>query len=156
MPAHGDPDAQFVLEATGKSTHAECLFCGEQNPIGFKLAFHAQEDGSVRALFACERLLQSYPGTLHGGVVSALLDSAMTNCLFSRGIVAVTAELTVRFLNPVRLDQPAEVTATVTRARGPLYYLQAELTQDRTLTARARATFVRRDRASIARRMPEE
>lgn len=151
MATHGTQDAQTVLEATGKSAHAECLFCGKQNPIGFKLTFHARDDGSVHAVFPCERPLQSYPETLHGGVVSALLDSAMTNCLFSKGVVAVTAELTVRFLSPVRLDRPAEVTAAVTRVRGPLYYLQAALTQGQTLTARAQATFMRKDRAGFAR-----
>jgi uncharacterized protein (TIGR00369 family) len=149
IPAHEDPEAQTVLEATGQSAHADCLFCGKQNPIGFKLTFHARDDGSVHAMFPCERPLQSYPETLHGGVVSALLDSAMTNCLFSRGIVAVTAELAVRFLSPVKLDQPVEVTAAVTRVRGPLHYLRAELTQGRTLTARARATFMERDRAGL-------
>jgi uncharacterized protein (TIGR00369 family) len=120
------------------------LFCGKLNPIGFKLAFHARDDGSVHAVFSCERPLQSYPETLHGGVIAALLDSAMTNCLFSRGVVAVTAELTVRFLSPVLIDHPAEVTAFITRARGPLYVLQAELRQGKTLTARAQATFVKR------------
>ena len=148
--AHESQDAQMVLEATRKSAHAECLFCGKQNPIGFKLTFHARDDGSVHAVFPCERPLQSYPETLHGGVVSALLDSAMTNCLFSKGIVAVTAELTVRFLRPVRLDRSVEVTAAVTRVRGPLYYLQAELTQGKTLTARAQAKFMRKDQAGFA------
>jgi len=146
---HGTQDAQAILDATGTSAHAGCLFCGRQNPIGFKLAFHAQGDGSVRALFPCERPLQSYPETLHGGVVSALLDAAMTNCLFSKGVVAVTAELTVRFLSPVRLDRPAEVIAAVTRVRGPLFYLQAELRQGEALTARAQATFMKRNRAGL-------
>lgn len=149
MPTHGTQDPQTVLEATGTYAHAGCLFCGQQNPIGFKLMFRAREDGSVHAVFPCERPLQSYPETLHGGVVSALLDSAMTNCLFSKGIVAVTAELTVRFLSPVRLDHPAEVTAAVTRVRGPLYYLQAELTQRETVTARAQATFMKKNRAGF-------
>lgn len=147
MSAPESRDAQAILEATGRSAHAGCLFCGQQNPIGFRLSFRAREDGSVRAVFTCERPLQSYPETLHGGVVSALLDSAMTNCLFSRGIVAVTAELTVRFLRPVRLDEPAELTAAVTRVRGPLYYVQARLTQGDALTARAQATFLKKDRA---------
>jgi len=149
MSPHESQDAQTVLETTGRSAHAECLFCGQQNPVGFKLTFHARDDGSVYAIFPCERPLQSYPETLHGGVVSALLDSAMTNCLFSKGIIAVTAELTVRFLSPVRLDHPAEVTAAVTRIRGALYYLQAELTQGQTLAARAQATFMERDRAGL-------
>lgn len=140
--------AQRTLEATGTSAHAGCLFCGKENPIGFKLAFRARDDGSVRAEFACGPLLQSYPENLHGGVVAALLDAAMTNCLFSLGIEAVTAEMTVRFLTPVRLGHPAEVTAAVTRVRGPLYYLTAELVQDRAVTARAAATFLKRDRGA--------
>lgn len=151
LATHGAEDAQTVLEATGTSAHSGCLFCGKQNPIGFKLTFHARADGSVHAVFPCERPLQSYAETLHGGVVSALLDAAMTNCLFSRGIVAVTAKLTVRFLSPVMLDHPADVTAAVTRVRGPLYYLQAELTQGRTLTARAQATFMKRGRPRLER-----
>jgi len=146
MSTRESQNAQSVLEATGKSAHAKCLFCGQQNPIGFKLTFRTREDGSVHAVFPCERPLQSYPETLHGGVVSALLDSAMTNCLFSRGVVAVTAELTVRFLSPVKLDQPAEVTAAVTRFRGRVYHLKAELTQGRTLAARAQGKFMERDR----------
>jgi len=150
MTAQEPSAAQKILEATGSSAHAGCLFCGKENPIGFKLAFRARDDGSVRAEFACERLLQSYPENLHGGVVSALLDAAMTNCLFSMGVVAVTAEMAVRFLAPVRLGPPAEVTAVVTRVRGPLYYLKAELVQDRTLTARAAATFMKRDRRARA------
>jgi uncharacterized protein (TIGR00369 family) len=150
MSPHESQDAQTVLETTGRSAHAECLFCGQQNPVGFKLTFHARDDGSVYAIFPCERPLQSYPETLHGGVVSALLDSAMTNCLFSKGIVGVTAELTVRFLTPVRVGLPVEVTATVTSVRGPLYYLHAELMQGRTLTARAKATFMKKDRVGLA------
>jgi uncharacterized protein (TIGR00369 family) len=146
MTAHDTPDAQDLLDTTRRSAHAGCLFCGSQNPIGFKLTFHAREDGSVHAVFPCGHPLQSYPGTLHGGVVAALLDSAMTNCLFARGVVAVTADLAVRFLCPVKLDQPVEVSAAVTRVRGPLYYLQAQLMQGRTLAARAQATFMERDR----------
>jgi uncharacterized protein (TIGR00369 family) len=148
---HDREDVQTVLESTGESEHAECLFCGKRNPIGFKLGFHARDDGSVRAEFTGTRSLQGYPKTLHGGVVSALLDSAMTNCLFSRGVVAVTAELNVRFLVPVSLDRPVRVAAAVTRSRGRLHYLRAELTQDGNVAARASSTFMER-RAATAHR----
>lgn len=146
-------DVQTILESTGELAHADCLFCGKRNPIGFKLDFHARDDGSVRAEFTCTRSLQGYPKTLHGGVVSALLDSAMTNCLFSRGVVAVTAELTVRFLLPVSLDRPVGIAAAVTRSRGRLHYLRAELTQDGDVAARASSTFLAR-RSPAARRDP--
>lgn len=135
--------AQSLLESTRSSAHTNCMFCGQYDPMGFHLAFHAQDDGSVRAVFDCERSLQGYSETLHGGVVSALLDAAMTNCLFSRGIVAVTAELTVRFVRPARTGQPAELAAAVAGVRGALYDMRAELTQGGILRAHARARFMK-------------
>ena len=65
------------------------LACHES---GLGLRFEPQADGSVAAYFACAPNYQGYPGRLHGGVVSMLLDAAMTNCLFARGIQAVTGE----------------------------------------------------------------
>lgn len=137
-------DAPSLLERTRAEVHSRCFCCGREHPGGLRLEFRENADGSVTARFPCDHAFEGYPETLHGGVVAALLDSAMTNCLFSRGIVAVTAELTVRFVGPVQLDHPAEVTAVVTRTRGRLYYLRAELTQDQALKARADATFMKK------------
>jgi uncharacterized protein (TIGR00369 family) len=144
--------APSLLERTRAAAHAQCFFCGREHPSGLKLDFRELPDGAVTARFSCESLFEGYREALHGGAVAALLDSAMTNCLFSKGIVAVTAELVVRFLRPVRLDGPGEVTATVARVRGPLHYMQAEFMQGRCLAARARATFMTRDRAVRASR----
>jgi acyl-coenzyme A thioesterase PaaI-like protein len=67
----------------------------------------------------------------------------MTNVLFSIGIVAVTAELTVRFLAPVSLDRGAVVFGTIEKTTShPLYYVRAELQQDRKTLARASAKFL--------------
>lgn len=140
--------AQTLLERTRAAAHAGCFVCGREHPTGLRLEFHARDDGSVAARFPCGRLFAGYREALHGGVIAALLDAAMTNCLFAKGISAVTAEMTVRYLTPVKLDLPAEVIAVVTRTRGPLYHLQAELSQGSTLAARAKATFMRSDRSA--------
>jgi uncharacterized protein (TIGR00369 family) len=131
------------LESIRAAEHPQCLLCSAANPFGTKLEFKVQTDGSVLAVFPCRQLLQSYPETLHGGVISALLDAAMTNVLFSIGIVAVTAELTVRFVAPVSLDRVALVRAAIEQsASHPLYYVRAELEQDGSLKARASAKFM--------------
>lgn len=140
--------APSLLERTRAAAHAKCFFCGTERPAGIRLEFRESADGSVSARFEGGTAFEGYPETIHGGVVAGLLDSAMTNCLFSRGIVAVTAELTVRYLNPVRFDQPTLVTAAITGVRGPLYYMRAELAQGPRLMARAKATFMSRDRAA--------
>ncbi len=137
---------QRTLETVGATQHAQCLMCGATNAFGMKLKFRVQSKGSVLAMFPCREIFQSYPETLHGGVISALLDSAMTNALFSIGVVAVTAELTVRFLAPVLINHGSVVRASVEGSTsGPLYYLRSELEQNRKLMARASAKFLVKD-----------
>ena len=101
-------------------------------------------DGVVQAQFLCQKVFQGYPGQLHGGVVTALLDGAMTNCLFAHGIEAVSGELTVRFLRPVATDHIARVSAGLKKASHRLYILEAELTQKNLTVAKATGKFVKR------------
>lgn len=39
--------------------------------------------GGVSTVFRGDALLEGYPGLVHGGIICALVDGAMTNCLFS-------------------------------------------------------------------------
>jgi uncharacterized protein (TIGR00369 family) len=133
---------QATLESLAAAEHARCLMCGSANDLGLKLRFRVQSDGSVLAMFPCRETFQSYPENLHGGVISALLDAAMTNALFSVGVVGVTAELTVRFLAPVLLNRGSVVRASIEKDAHPLYYIRSDLKQDRKLMARATATFL--------------
>jgi acyl-coenzyme A thioesterase PaaI-like protein len=136
--------AQQKLDAMKIAEHAKCLLCGKDNPVGFKLDFRVVRPGVVLATFPCSRLFQSYPETLHGGVISALLDAAMTNCLFSLGEVAVTVELIVRYLRTTRLDLAAEVVAELKKSSWPMYHMTAELRQAGIPLVKAEAKFVNR------------
>lgn len=133
---------QATLDALALDVHGDCFICAEKNLSGLRVRFFAQADGSVAACFACRELFRGYPDRLHGGVISALLDAAMTNALFARGVVAVTAELTVRFVEPVALGQPALVRAHVEKTARSLYFARAELVQNGVCMARASAKFV--------------
>lgn len=145
-PAATDLTArQAALEAVSAAEHPHCLMCGPVNAMGLKLRFRVQSDGSVLAMFPCREALQSYPETLHGGVISALLDAAMTNALFAIGIVGVTAELNVRFLAPVALNHGVVLRASIEKDLHPLYLVRSELEQDRKVMARASAKFLVRD-----------
>lgn len=136
--------SQSVLDGTASSAHSHCLLCGADNAQGLGLHFQALPDGSVRAVFAGSERHEGYPETLHGGLTAALLDSAMTSCLFARGVVAVTARLNVRYLRPGRLGMPMEVMATLARSSRGLHYLDAEVRQNGGIVATASATFVDR------------
>jgi hypothetical protein len=65
--------------------------------MGFEFAIG--KNGEVTAEIDCQNIHihQGYDGILHGGIIASPFDSAMVNCLFARGIVALTAEFKVRF-----------------------------------------------------------
>jgi acyl-coenzyme A thioesterase PaaI-like protein len=46
---------------------------------------------------------QGYDGVVHGGILAALLDDAMANCLWLRGVPAVTAKMALRYREPVQV-----------------------------------------------------
>jgi len=123
-------------------THARCAICGATNCRGLHVRFRARPDGRVTGVFQGHPDFQGYPNTLHGGMVSTLLDAAMTNCLFAHGFAAVTAELTVRFLRPVAADRPVTANARIEKSWRRLHLLAAELRQDGKLMATAIAKFV--------------
>jgi len=100
------------------------------------------ESGVAAGEFACDSQYEGYSGVLHGGIISALLDGAMTNCLFLHGQVAVTAELAVRFRHPILLERPAHVKAWITVAEPPVFRLKARIEQDGIVKAAAQAAFM--------------
>ncbi len=121
--------------------HAACLLCGTENSWSLGVAFEPDGEGGVCAAFEPDERLQGYAGMLHGGVAAALLDAAMTHCLFHQGVRAVTADLRVRYPHPVPMGRQIGLRAWVTERRGPLYRLKAELTEGVRVLVWATATF---------------
>lgn len=132
------------LSKIREAEHTDCVVCSSSNLRGLQLEFALGEDGSVCADFPCSRNFQGYVGFLHGGVISSLLDGAMTNCLFAHGQVSFTAELNVRFLHPVVLDEVVTVRAWIDRSHPVLKVLKGEVVQGDQVMATAVGKFLER------------
>lgn len=107
-------------------THS-CFVCGESNPIGLKLRF--ETDGrAVRAEFTPRAEHAGFQETVHGGLISTVLDEIMVwACAVQAGQFAYCAELTVRFVAPARPGQTATITAElVSNKRNRLFEAAAE------------------------------
>lgn len=128
--------------------HRQCLMCGTDNPLSFGLTFRAGDGGVVYGRFQSHTGLQGYDGYMHGGVISALLDSVMTHCLFHQGIRAVTGELTIRFKFPVPCTAALDLRAWVKSVITPVYYVEAELLCEQQVMARAKAKFMETEMAA--------
>ncbi|MCU0871754.1 MAG: PaaI family thioesterase [Pirellulaceae bacterium] len=143
-----DP-SHVARSAFRRQTHPGCFVCGPANGHGLGLEFRLGEGGVVEASFACQGAFEGYPATLHGGIICALLDGAMTNCLFAHGHAAVTAELKVRFRHPVMTERPARVRAWIASSLRPLHELAAELVQEEQVMATARGKFLEKSARGI-------
>ncbi len=81
-----------------------CFVCGPQNPKGLRLSFAVTESGST-AQWVPKEGWESFQGVIHGGVVSAVLDEAMSKAIISKGYEALTAELKIRFRKKISVDE---------------------------------------------------
>ena len=142
------PDSTSLKQNQFKSIRAEvhpfCIVCGQSNPFGLGVKFNSQADGSVTATFLGHAALEGFEGCLHGGMIASLLDGAMTNCLFAHGSVAMTAELNIRYREPVQIGEELSVRAWIKNSSPPLYLLAAELKQGGRVKAAATAKFMER------------
>ena len=97
----------MLRRVTGKQPNSKmCLVCGLKNPFGLHTAFYELDNREILAVFKPREEHQSYPGRLHGGIVSAILDEAIGRAIMihSDGEVwGVTVDLQVRFKKPVPL-----------------------------------------------------
>ena len=116
--------------------------CGEHNSLSFRLRFEHDDEGKVYSSFQSFPELQGYAGQMHGGIISALLDSAMTHCLFHQNVEGVTAELTVKYLKPVPQEADLRLSAWVEQKILTLYKLKAELSVGGEVLVKAESKFM--------------
>lgn len=114
--------------ADGEKTYGSrgCIVCGRENAAGLGVTYHAG-GGRSRAEVTPPARFQGFDGTLHGGIVSALLDDAMWYAAYSAGMFTMTAELTVRFKKPVPVEQPLRLEGRLLSRRGRLAEMAADL-----------------------------
>jgi len=125
-------------------TNHGCFGCGTHNPIGLRLAFYRVDNQRIRAVFIPGAEHEGYARMTHGGIVSTLLDEAMSWAVTAPGRLAVTARMEVRFRRPVPVGVPVTVDGEVTRDRGRIIEAHAEVRDTAGgLLAEASASFAR-------------
>ncbi len=120
-----------------------CFLCGTENPIGLKLSFY--DDGQDRAIahFTPRDEHQGFPGVLHGGIISALLDEAIGRTLVRLDIWAMTVELRVRFLKPIPLGERLTVVGELVKLRSRTMEGRGEIIRsDGSVAATAEAKYI--------------
>ncbi len=98
-----------------------CFVCGLENPFGLQLEFYETGPNEVTTEFTAPDRYQGYPGVLHGGVVTALLDEVAGRAFMGvdpdNTRFMYTARLTVRFRNNVPIGQPLKIVGRAVKDR---------------------------------------
>jgi uncharacterized protein (TIGR00369 family) len=106
----------------------KCFGCGGANDLGMKLTF-VQDNVKRRIVgkFILGEAYQGGGGMGHGGIIATLLDEAMGKVCRFREVRAVTAELSVQYLKPVKVDEEIVVEGFETDVKGRNLFLAAEI-----------------------------
>ena len=122
-----------------------CFVCGEENPSGLHLKFTLC-DGKVTTEFVPQKIYQGYKDIVHGGIIAAILDEAMVKAARMQGMQAVTAEITIRFRNPLMAGEKAVIEAHILRTNKKIIETAAIIKKpDNTAVAEGHAKLLRQD-----------
>ena len=102
-----------------------CFVCGEKNQHGLLLEF-SLEKKVLKSRFKTEKKYQGYTDIIHGGIIALILDEMMGNLAWRLGIPAVTAEISVRFKQPVYVGEELEFASCIIKEQGKILLMKAE------------------------------
>ena len=113
---------------------------GFTSTIGVEVVEADQGDEARAVLDAGDRHLNPH-GTVHGGAVAALVDTAMGAAVAKEDVAPVTIEMKVNYLEPAPPGR-IEARARVRRRGSRITIVEADVTDpDGTAVAHAIATF---------------
>lgn len=141
---------EFMAERASEAIRLEpnptnkCFGCGGDNDGGMKLTF--EQDNLRRRIvgrFVLGERYQGGGGFAHGGIIALLLDEAMGKVCRFREVRAVTAELKIEYLKPVRVEKEITVEASEAEQNGRNLFLVGEIRDEAgEVLARSRGRFV--------------
>jgi len=151
-------ETHWVLKKQPNTDH--CFVCGIENEWGIKARFFETDHGEIVSLFTPTFRHQGYPGRLHGGIATAILDETIGRAVLigaKEEQWGVTVELSVTFRILVPLDQELRVVGRIVDSRRRFFHGTGELLlPDGKIAVTARGRYLRVPLDKIADFAPEE
>lgn len=138
----------MTRKVTSKQPNSKmCLVCGLKNSFGLHTSFYELDNNELLAVFKPRNEHQSYPGRLHGGIISTILDETIGRAIMmhaDKEVWGVTVDLQVRFKKPVPLDEELRVVGRITKDSSRFFEGTGELLLvDGTVAAEAHGKYLR-------------
>ncbi len=98
-----------------------CFICGIENPVGLHLHIYETAPGEVETFYTAPEHFQGYPGVLHGGIVSAILDELSGRALMGSDPMTprfmFTAKLEIKYRKNVPIGVPLKIVGKAGKSR---------------------------------------
>lgn len=136
-----------------------CLVCGLKNQFGLKASFYELENEELLAIFRPSEGHQSYPGRLHGGIATAILDETIGRAILmkDRDLWGVTINFHTRYRQPVPLDEEIRVIGRIDHIANRYFEGSGEiLLKDGRVAVEGKGKFLKLTRDDIAEFDAEE
>lgn len=125
--------------------YSNCFICGDKNLYGLKAKFFFDGNQAITEVIAGKNF-EGYRNIYHGGIISSLLDEVMVKALLAENKYAVTAELKVKFIAPVKVGDKIKFFGRLVKQKGRLYFTEGEtLGEEGQIFARASAKYIEAD-----------
>lgn len=98
-----------------------CFICGLENPVGLHLHMYETKPGIVETTYIAPDHFQGYPGVLHGGIVSAIIDEVAGRSHMGSDPndprFMFTAKLEVKYRKNVPINKPLKIIGKAGKSR---------------------------------------
>lgn len=122
-----------------------CFATHDKPSEGVGLKVYVTEDNYVVGLCKTKRCHQGYEDIIHGGIVSTYFDEVLwyATIVEDQDLISVTAEMTVKYLKAVPVEENIRIIANPMRQEGRHLYVDGYLLkEDGQVAAEATAHFI--------------
>lgn len=124
-----------------------CFGCCQENEIGLKLELKFDDDTKTAyGEFTAHELLEGIPNIIHSGIISTLLDETMITVNKYLEIMAVTSEITIRYLQPAFIGEHLYIRGWFVKKSKRVIENRAEIENEMgKIVARAKGKYIEVD-----------
>ena len=124
-----------------------CFGCGQDNEVGLKLKLQFDDDTKTAyGEYAAHEFLEGVPNIIHSGIVATILDETMVTVNKYLEMMAITSELTVRYLQPAFINENLYIRGWVVKKSKKVIENRAEIENEMgKIVARAKGKYIEVD-----------
>ena len=122
------PTSNSLLSTLSALPQDACIACGPNHPHGLRIKYELAAEGLVTANWIPTPEWEGFRGVVHGGIISTVLDEAMSKAVTATECEALTGEIRVRFRHRVQTGEKFQIKGWVVRRTKRLIETEGTLT----------------------------